>query len=307
MNTSPEELRGKLQGLFAFSVTPFTGENEIDLPRYREQLQYLMAARPAALFICGGTGEFYSLDLAEYEALVKAGVEEAGGKIPLIAGVGYGTRLACEFVKIAEQANADGMLVLPPYLVQAEQEGLYQHYSRIASSTRLGIIVYQRDNAIFLPETVSRLADFPNIVGFKDGLGEMERLMRMRAIVGTRLAFMNGLPTAELSALAFRGLGVTSYSSALLNFVPRIARAFFESLGNAEDPRRDKLLKEFFLPFANLRDSARGYAVSLIKAGLKVVGRPAGGVRPPFLDPPEKVERELRSIVERGQLIVEED
>ena len=305
MNSSAEELREKLQGLFAFSVTPFTATIEIDLPRFREQIQYLAAALPAAVFICGGTGEFFSLGLGEYKLLVKAGVEEIKGRLPLIAGVGYGTKLACEFVKVAEEANVDGVLVLPPYLVHAEQEGLYQHYLRIAASTRIPIIIYQRDNAIFAPETVGRLAEIPNVVGFKDGAGEMERLMRMRLIVGTRLAFMGGLPTAELSALAFRGVGVSSYSSAILNFAPRIATAFYESLSSSENSLREKLLKEFYLPFAKLRDRAQGYAVSLIKAGLKVVGRPAGGVRPPLLDPPEEVEQELRSIIQRGQSIVE--
>lgn len=306
MNSSPEELRAKLEGLFAFPVTPFTEKNAIDLPRYRDQLQYLITAGPAALFVCGGTGEFYSLDLREYEALVKSGVEEAQGRLPVIAGVGYGARLARDFVEIAEDAKADGVLVMPPYLIQAEQEGLYQHYLRIAASTDLPMVIYQRDNSIFTPETVARLAEIPNVVGFKDGYGDMERLLRMRFKAGARLAFMNGMPTAELSASAFFGIGVRSYSSAVLNFVPQIARAFYDSLRNGQDSRRDRLMKEFYLPFAQLRDRARGYAVSLIKTGLKAVGRPAGGVRPPLVNPPDEVEQELRSIIQRGQSIVEE-
>jgi 5-dehydro-4-deoxyglucarate dehydratase len=304
VSRSSEELRTRLEGLFAFPVTPFTNKNEIDLPRYREQLQFLIAARPAALFVCGGTGEFYSLDLREYEALVKSGVEEAQGRLPVIAGVGYGTKLAGDFVAIAEHAKTDGLLVMPPYLIQPEQEGLYQHYSRIAASTSLPIIIYQRDNAIFAPETVGRLAQIANIVGFKDGYGDMERLLRIRLTVGARLAFMNGMPTAELSAPAFLGMGVSSYSSAVLNFVPQIATAFYDSLRNGQDSLQERLLNEFYLPFAQLRDRARGYAVSLIKAGLKVVGKPAGQVRPPLVNPPEEVEQMLRSIIQRGQSIL---
>lgn len=305
MTRSAGELRGKLQGLFAFPVTPFTERNDIDLPRYREQLQYLMTAQPAALFVCGGTGEFYSLGLREYDLLVKAAVEEAQGRFPVIAGVGYGAQLALDFVNSAEKANADGLLVMPPYLIQAEQEGLYQHYLKIATSTHLPIIIYQRDNAIFTAETVGRLAEIPNVAGFKDGYGDMERLVRMRLKVGERLAFINGMPTAEIYARAFRGVGICSYSSAVLNFVPRIAGAFYYALMNGDDSRLDMLMREFYIPFAELRDKARGYAVSLIKTGLKLVGRPAGGVRPSLLNPPQELEEKLRSIILRGQAIVE--
>ncbi len=226
MAKSPEELRAELSGLFAFPVTPFGENNEIDLRRYREHLQYLIGEKPSALFVCGGTGEFYSLDLNEYRALVRAAAEEGRGKLPVVAGVGYGTRLAVNLAKIAEDEGADGLMVMPPYLVQAEQEGLFDHYRNIAASTHLGIIVYQRDNAVFAPTTVGRLAEISNVVGFKDGHGEMERLIRIRVVVGDRLVLMNGMPTAEMSAMAFWGVGVSSYSSAVFNFVPEIRAPF---------------------------------------------------------------------------------
>src|SRR5215208_2081955 len=121
MPIAAQELASPLQGLLSFPVTPFTRANEIDLPRFREHIQYMVGHHPAGLFVCGGTGEFYSLNLAEYQALVRAAVEEAGGRLPIVAGVGYGTRLALDFVKAAEDAGADGLMVMPPYLLQAEQ------------------------------------------------------------------------------------------------------------------------------------------------------------------------------------------
>ncbi|MGH9398507.1 MAG: 5-dehydro-4-deoxyglucarate dehydratase [Terriglobia bacterium] len=304
MARSPEELRAQLAGLFAFPVTPFTHENQVDFPRYRENLQFLIDAQPAALFVCCGTGEFFSLDLAEYQALVKAGVEEAFGKLPVLAGVGYGARLAIEFAKAAEKAGADGLLVMPPYLIRAAQEGLYQHYRSIAASINIGVIVYQRDNAIFAPATVRRLAEIPNVVGFKDGHGDMERLLRIGLAVGERLAFMNGMPTAELSARAFRGVGVSSYSSAVFNFVPEIARAFYCSLTEQDEVRLNRLMEGFYEPLAELRDRVPGYAISLIKAGLKIMGRPSGGTRPPLIDPPAEHEQELKWIIRRGLSLV---
>src|SRR5215212_12191675 len=135
MPIAAQELAGPLQGLLSFPVTPFTPANEIDLPRGREHIRYMFGHRPAGLFVCGGTGEFYSLNLAEYQVLVRAAVQEAGGRLPIVAGVGYGTRLALDFVKAAEEAGADGLMVMPPYLLQAEQEGLYQHYQALAAAT----------------------------------------------------------------------------------------------------------------------------------------------------------------------------
>jgi 5-dehydro-4-deoxyglucarate dehydratase len=302
---SPQELQVRARGLLSFPVTPFTADNEIDIERYREHVQFMIDAKPGALFACGGTGEFFSLDLKEFKMLVQAAVEQSGGKVPIVAGVGYGTRLACEFARAAEDAGADGIMVLPPYLMLAEQEGLYRHYHVIASTTRLGVILYQRDNAVFQPETVSRLAEIPNVVGFKDGLGEMERLIRIHAAVGDRLVLLNGMPTAELSAQAFYGAGCRTYSSAVFNFVPRIARAFFTAIEAGNEAGCRRLLDGFYIPFAQLRDRVRGFAVALIKGGLMVTGRSCGGVRPPLIDPNPQQLEELRVIVERGLALVQ--
>jgi 5-dehydro-4-deoxyglucarate dehydratase len=299
-----QELGARLQGLLSFPITPFTPANEIDLPRFREHVQYMAGQNPAGLFVCGGTGEFYSLNLAEYHTLVRAAVVEAGGRLPIVAGVGYGTRLAIDFAKAAEQAGADGLMVLPPYLLQAEQEGLYQHYRAIAEATGLGVILYQRDNAIFAPATVRRLAELPNVIGFKDGYGDMERLLRIRLAVGQELLMLNGMPTAELSAPAFLGLGVLSYSSAVFNFVPEISWAFYRAVTTGDAAARDRLLVGFYRPFAELRDRVKGYAVALVKTGVGITRQPAGPVRPPLLDPTAEHAAELRAIVERGLALV---
>jgi 5-dehydro-4-deoxyglucarate dehydratase len=300
MRYSPEGLRNRLQGLFSFPVTPFNDSLEVDLARYREHVGWMVEGKPAALFVCGGTGEFFSLDLAEFQSLVKVAVEVAAGRLPVIAGAGYGSQLALGYAKAAEDGGADGLLVLPLYLIQAEQQGLYEHYRRVAAGTRLGVIVYQRDNAIFAPSTVSRLCEIENIIGFKDGHGNMELLLRIQKQTGDRLAVINGMPTAELSAAAFKGLGIVNYSSAVFNFVPTIARAFYDALVKGDGPAMDRLLDGFYRPLAELRDRRKGYAVSLIKAGLRAVGKPAGPVRPPLVDcSPEETES-LKAIIASG-------
>jgi 5-dehydro-4-deoxyglucarate dehydratase len=304
MALSPHDLAAQIQGLLSFPVTPFDAAGEVDLPRFREHIRYMAGQNPAGLFVCGGTGEFYSLGLDEYRALVRAAVEEIGGKLPIVAGVGYGARLAADFARAAEEAGADGLMVMPPYLVVAEQEGLYQHYRALAAATRLGIILYQRDNAIFVPATVRRLAELPNVIGFKDGYGDMERLLRIRLAAGERLTMLNGMPTAELSQPAFVGVGVRSYSSAVFNFVPEISWAFYRATVEGDAGAQAQLLEGFYRPFAELRDRARGYAVSLIKAGLNVQGRPVGPARAPLVNPTPEHEAELKAIVERGLALV---
>ncbi len=300
MGLSPEELQQQLRGLFSFPVTPFTDNLEVDLARYREHVAWMIEGKPAALFVCGGTGEFFSLDQVEFRDLVKSAVEEARGRLPVIAGAGFGSQLALRFVKAAEEAGADGVLALPPYLIQSEQEGLCEHYQRIASATKLGVIIYQRDNAIFAPSTVARLCELENVVGFKDGHGNMELLLRIQKQVGERLAIINGMPTAELSAAAFKGLGIANYSSAVFNFVPDIAKAFYNGLTRGDGHRMDRLLDAFYRPLADLRDRRKGYAVSMIKAGMRVVGKPAGPVRPPLIDCSPEEEERLKAIVQNS-------
>jgi 5-dehydro-4-deoxyglucarate dehydratase len=304
MPLGPDELQSRLKGLFAFPVSPFTSEDEVDLNRYRELLQAILSGQPQALFACGGTGEFFSLSLQEYRALIVAAVDEAHGAVPVIAGAGYGTRLAMEFVRAAEQAGADGVLLLPPYLLQSEQEGLFQHYRSVARATRLGVIVYQRDNAIFSPHTVARLAEIPNIVGLKDGYGDMERLGRIQLAVGNEFCLLNGMPTAELSAFAFAGLGIYAYSSAVFNFVPEISQRFYKALTELNSKLLHAYLETFYMPLAELRDRKRGYAVSLIKAGVSVRTTPVGLARPPLVNPSEAEIQELKRIIEQGLRIL---
>ncbi len=154
--------------------------------------------------------------------------------MPVVAGAGYGTALAVRYARLAEAAGADGLLAMPPYLVVAGQEGLLRHYREVAAATSLPVIVYQRDNAVFTPETVVELARTDGIIGLKDGLGDLDLMQRIVSAVRTEVPgdflYFNGLPTAEQTQLAYRALGVTLYSSAVFCFAPEIALAFHRAL-----------------------------------------------------------------------------
>lgn len=294
---TPAALRERLHGVFAFPVTPFKADYSLDPDGLRHNVRVLIKNGIQIIFACGGTGEFFSLTLEEYERAVSAVVEEAEGRVPVLAGIGYGTHLARQFADAAVRAGVDGLLALPPYLIQAEQEGLYQHYRAIAQSVDVGVILYHRDNAVFTPDTVSRLAELPTIVGFKDGYGNLELFTRIRAQVGDRLAWINGMPTAEMTAPAFFAVGASAYTSAVSNFIPHITLAFHRALVAHDTRRVQELLTSVFEPLCRIRDYRKGYAVSYIKAAMTTFGRSAGPVRPPLINLEPTHARELEDVL----------
>ena len=217
--------------------------------------------------------------------MVRAGVAQTAQQVPVIAGCGYGTAMARELAQAAEQAGADGILLLPPYLVGAEQAGLAAHVEAVCASTKLGVIMYNRDNAVLDDVTLAGLCDrCPNLVGFKDGVGDIERMTRIYARMGDRLTYIGGLPTAETFALPYLEMGVTTYSSAIFNFLPKFALDFYAAVRKRDHATVFAGLREFVLPYIQIRNRRKGYAVSIVKAGMKAVGRPAGPVRPPLTD-----------------------
>lgn len=270
-------------GLLSFPVTHFNSELAFHEREYREHIGWLLQHRPAGLFAAGGTGEFFSLTLGEYAAVVYAAVQEAAGRVPVVAGCGYGTAMAKEFAAAAERSGANGLLLLPPYLVHAEPRGLIAHVQSVCASTKLGVILYNRDNLVLREDAVEQLcATCPNLIGFKDGVGDIELMTRIFARLGDRLTYIGGLPTAELFALPYLEMGVTTYSSAIFNFVPEFAQTFYRAVRSRDHAAVYRMLRETVLPYVAIRNRGKGFAVSIVKAGMEMIGRPAGPVRPPL-------------------------
>jgi 5-dehydro-4-deoxyglucarate dehydratase len=295
----PGEIAKRIgEGLLSFPVTHF-GENlEFCSQPYQEHIAWLLSHQPAGLFAAGGTGEFFSLTLAEYSAVVQAAVAQTAKQVPLVAGCGYGTAMAREFARAAEEAGADGILLLPPYLVGMEQPGLAAHVEAVCASTRLGVIMYNRDNAVLDEVTLEQLCDrCPNLVGFKDGVGDIERMTRIYSRLGERLTYIGGLPTAETFALPYLEMGVTTYSSAIFNFLPNFALDFYAAVRKRDHAKVFASLRDFVLPLIQIRNRKKGYAVSIIKAGMKAIGRPAGPVRPPLIELSESELQELTNLI----------
>jgi 5-dehydro-4-deoxyglucarate dehydratase len=287
-------------GLLSFPVTHFDASGAFDAKAYQAHCEWMLSFDIAALFAAGGTGEFFSLAPEEVEAVVRAAVEVAGGRRPVISGAGHGTAIATDLARRAERAGADGVLLLPPYLVNSSEAGLSAHVEAVCKSTGLGIIVYNRDNAILGDEALARLCErCPNLVGFKDGVGDIELMMRIYARMGDRLTYVGGLPTAETYALPYLEMGVTTYSSAIYNFMPQWALTFYAAVRRKDQATVLQMLRDFVLPYIAIRNRGRGYAVSIVKAGMKAVGRPAGPVRAPLTDLTPAEQAELEALIAR--------
>ena len=283
---SPQDLAQRLgSGLLSFPVTHLTEEYAFDEAAYRGHIGWLSDYPAAGLFAAGGTGEFFSLTPPEVDRIVRAAVAEAPAGLPILAPAGYGTAQAVEMARAAESSGADGILLFPPYLTEASQAGLVEHVRAVCRATSLGVTIYNRASARYDEETVEQLAEeCPNLIGFKDGVGDVEQMARVYSRLGDRLLYIGGLPTAELFALPYLSLGLTTYSSAIFNFLPQYAVDFYDAVRRRDDAYVTGALNDFVIPYCDLRNRVPGYAVSIIKAGLKTIDRPAGPVRPPLTD-----------------------
>lgn len=296
--TPPELAHQLATGLLSFPVTHFRTDHSFDEPAYRDNIGWLGSFGAAGLFAAGGTGEFFSLTPGEVEQVVTAAAQEAPQDVPIIAPAGYGTTLAVELACAAERSGADGVLLFPPYLTETDQDGLAAHVRTVCAATNLGVIVYNRANAVFADATVARLAEeCPTLIGFKDGVGDIERMTRLYSRVGDRLTYIGGLPTAETFALPYQEMGVTTYSSAIFNFAPEFALRFYAAVRDRDRDTVYHYLAEFVLPYCDLRNHRAGYAVSIVKAGMTVVGRPAGPVRSPLVDLDETEHARLADLI----------
>ncbi|MEZ0070452.1 5-dehydro-4-deoxyglucarate dehydratase [Streptacidiphilus sp. MAP12-20] len=298
-------LADRLDGLLFFPVTAFDAGGAFDPSGYQAHLEARLADGPAAVFAACGTGEFPALAPAEYEQCLRVAVAAVAGRVPVIGGTGYGTALAAEYARAAERAGADGLLALPPYSTDGGQDGLLRHYTELASATGLDVILYQRDQVVFTPDTVARLAAHPRIVGFKDGRGDLDLMLRIVSAVrgadADDFLFFNGMPTAETTQQAYRAIGVPLYSSAVFCFAPDLALAFHRALEKGDSATLATLTDVFFRPYVELRRLRPGYAVSLVKAATRAVGHPVGGVRAPLTEPDPAHLRTLLDLVARAR------
>ncbi|WP_345751133.1 5-dehydro-4-deoxyglucarate dehydratase [Microbacterium rhizophilus] len=287
-----------------FPVTAFDDAGRVDAELVERHVSDRVGYDPGAVFAACGTGEFHALAVDEYATVVEASLRATAGRVPVLTGVGgpLGHALAC--AREAERLGADGLLVMPPYLVQGPQAGLVAYVEAIAAATELPLIVYHRGNAQFTPASIARVLELPQVVGIKDGAGDLavaQRFVRVAAASGRDILFFNGLLTAEMTQAAYTAIGVPMYSSAAFAMAPDIAVAFFAAHRAGDLETQARLIDGFYAPLIDLRDETPGFAVSLIKAGVRLEGLPVGPVRAPLVDPTPAQTRRLEALLATGR------
>lgn len=298
-------------GPLFFPVTPFTADGTFNTELYIRLVQEGVAAGAGAVFAACGTGEFHALGAAEHAAVLQATKRAVNGTVPVFAGIGGPLGALPAQIQAAEAAEVDGLLLLPPYLVEGPQRGLVKYVADAAGLTSLPVIVYSRDNSVFDPGSIPALAAIANVMGYKDGAGDLESIGRATVIArqstaasGKSFLFFNGMPAAETTVRAYSAAGVDLYSSSAFSFAPEISGAFYRAFCSGDDATLDLLLETFYFPLAEIRSRVPGYGVSLIKAGLRLRGVDAGSVRAPLVDPtPDDVEA-MRVVLDAGLALV---
>jgi 5-dehydro-4-deoxyglucarate dehydratase len=291
----PNTLREKLYGVIAFPVTPFKDNLSLDLPGLHYNLTKLLEHPIAAVVTAGATGEMYSLTPAEYSRVIELTTHAVEDRVPVIAGVGFGQRLAIEMAQAAEKAGADGILAFPPYYAYAEADGLFEYYRSIAAATSLGMVIYSRDWAMFTPDMVERLAEIPTLVALKEGHGDIRRLQSIIHRLGDRLQWIGGAGDDMIAA--YYSSGVRAFSSSIATVAPRLALKIHELAEAGDNEALAELLDRCVVPLFSMRARRKGYEVSTMKAMMEMVGLNAGPVRPPLVNVTPAEEDELRTIL----------
>ncbi|SFP75553.1 5-dehydro-4-deoxyglucarate dehydratase [Salibacterium halotolerans] len=285
-------------GILGFPVSPFNEKDKLDEKALYENVSFLIRHGIESIFIGCGAGEFHAISEDEYETMIDVANEATQSQVPIYTGVGGNIRTAVRQAELSEKKGVDGYLILPPYLVEGTRQGDVEYFSRIAQSTQLNAIVYQRNNVLLTKESLYQLVTIPQVVGFKDGVGNMEQNIQLTQAVGDRLEWINGMPMAEVTMPAYMALGFETFSSAISNYIPHVSRMFYDSLLHDDKQMAADIYRDVILPINNIRKQRSGYAVALIKAGMEIVGLPVRNtVRPP-LTPVEPVHyKELEAVI----------
>lgn len=280
MTMRPDELKQALKGVIAFAPTPFTEDDRVDFDGLARHVDFLSRSGAHVVVVTGGVAEFFSLELDEYRDCIRVGVEAAGGRVPVLAGIGHSTRIACGLAEHAEKCGADGLMINPLYFIEPSEEGILRHYDTLGRATGLGMMMFSTRGAVYTPPTVERLASVENVVALKDEWGDLKLFIETKERLGDRLAWINGM--AEVLAPAYFGAGAAAFTSGIVNFAPDLSLAVWKAGAAGNLAEVSRLVAETIRPLAKLRERKRGYHIAIVKEAMNLLGMPGGHVRSPL-------------------------
>ncbi|WP_457570900.1 4-hydroxy-tetrahydrodipicolinate synthase [Desulfovulcanus sp.] len=291
----------QFKGAFTALVTPFK-DGQIDEEAYRELIEWQIEEGIDGLVPCGTTGESATLSHEEHKQVVKICVEQAKGRVPVLAGAGSNsTREAIDLTRYAKEAGADGALLITPYYNKPTPEGIVAHFKAIAQEVSIPMVVYNvpsRTSLNVLPPTVARLfKEIPDVVGIKEATGNLKQVSEVIEECGPDFIVLSGDDFTVLPLLSVGGHGVISVVS---NIVPRkmsdLCKAFFQNdLETAQKLHHEMapLSRAMFLETNPIP----------VKTALSLMGKIKLELRLPLVPMLSSNEEKLRNILEKKQLI----
>lgn len=292
---TPGSLKESLRGVIAFTPTPFTPDDRVDLAGLARQVDFLCRSGAHVVVACGGVGEFFSLDADEYRDCISVAVEAAAGRLPLLAGIGHSTRTACQLAEHAASVGADGLMINPLYFVEPTEDGIVRHYRELARASGLGMMMFSTRGNVYTPGMVERLAEIDEVIALKDELGDLKFFIETKDRLGNRLAWINGM--AETLAAPYFAVGAGAFTSGIVNFAPKLSLAVWEAGHAGRWDELNALVATKVQPLARLRERRNGYHIAVVKEAMNLLGLPGGGVRSPLLPLAEEDRKELRRIL----------
>jgi 4-hydroxy-tetrahydrodipicolinate synthase len=289
--------RGSIPAL----VTPFR-DDLFDEAAFRDFVEWQIEEGSHGLVAVGTTGESATLTPDEQALVVRACVDQAAKRVPVIAGCGSNsTSVVIHHMKAAEEAGADAALVVLPYYNRPNQDGLYAHYAALAEASSLPIIVYNvpgRTVTDVLPETLGRIAKLPTVVGIKDASGDLTRVNAHRALCGTGFVQLSGNDDMALGFLAMGGVGTISVTA---NVAPRPFAEFHDAWARGDRDAAMALQDRLFpLHKALFTDASPGpvkYALSRVRPGFST------NLRLPMTPPSEASRKAVDAALEHAGLV----
>ena len=288
------------QGAAVALITPFT-EDGINFDELARVIEDQIAGGTDAIVITGTTGESATMTDAEHRAVIKFACEQVKGRIPVIAGTGSNeTAYAIQLSQYAESVGADALLVVTPYYNKCTQNGLVAHYTAIADSVNIPLILYDvpsRTGVGIQTETYVKLAQHPNIAAVKEANGDLSKILRLRAAVGDALTIYSGNDDQIIPILSLGGKGVISVLS---NVAPKethdMCQLYFD--GKAEEAGKMQI------EYADLIDALFCEVNPIpVKVAMRKLGYAAGPLRMPLSEMEPEHEKQLETALRNHGLI----
>jgi len=287
----------KFEGIYAVLVTPFKEDESLDEERLRTHADRVIEEGVDGVIVGGSTGEFASLSEEERKTLIKLVIEHVNGRVPVLAGgMAPSTKETIRWCKFAEDAGADGLMIVSPYYGAQTDEALYQHFKKVAESVNIPIMPYNNTDTSgndLVPDIIIRLVKEGKINYLKECV-DTRRMQIIKEACGDKINIFTGVDD-----LIFQGfvLGAAGCVSGGANVVPRVVKKLYNLIVKENDIRAARELWYKYVPLAALFEAPKVWLPN-IKAACEIVGDPVGRCRKPLLPISEEKKKGIRNLLE---------